>query len=151
METNSFSNSMKTVLIIILVASAGFARQPPTAGPPTCLLKGEVNYEGVYIEGVESFLGIRFAEDASGGNRFKPPVPHVPLKGGTIAANNPGPACMQAKVNLGLSYVNKTSEDCLRLNVWRPNGTQPDAKLPVLVYIYGGKRTDNQTRSAHDI
>ena len=150
MQTNSLSTSMKTLLIIILVASASFARQPPTEESPTCLNR-EVNYKGVYLEGVESFLGIRFAEDASGSNRFKPPIPHVPLKGDTIAANNPGPACMQDKVNLGLSYVNKTSEDCLRLNVWRPNGTRHDAKLPVLVYIYGGERMDNQTRFAHDI
>jgi para-nitrobenzyl esterase len=30
------------------------------------------------------------------------------------------------------------SEDCLYLNVWVPAGTHADAKLPVLVYFYGG-------------
>src|SRR6202012_3095073 len=31
----------------------------------------------------------------------------------------------------------KQSEDCLSLNVWSPN-TAPSAKLPVMVWIYGG-------------
>jgi para-nitrobenzyl esterase len=30
------------------------------------------------------------------------------------------------------------SEDCLTLNVWRPAGAAPGAKLPVMVWIYGG-------------
>ncbi len=30
------------------------------------------------------------------------------------------------------------SEDCLNLNVVRPKGVSEDAKLPVMVWIYGG-------------
>jgi para-nitrobenzyl esterase len=30
------------------------------------------------------------------------------------------------------------SEDCLYLNVWRPASAEPGAKLPVMVWIYGG-------------
>jgi para-nitrobenzyl esterase len=31
-----------------------------------------------------------------------------------------------------------SSEDCLFVNVWRPSAAAPDAKLPVMVWIYGG-------------
>ena len=31
-----------------------------------------------------------------------------------------------------------TSEDCLTLNVWMPAGNPSGAKLPVMVWIYGG-------------
>jgi para-nitrobenzyl esterase len=31
-----------------------------------------------------------------------------------------------------------SSEDCLYLNIWRPTGTKPKAKLPVMVWIHGG-------------
>ncbi|MCR4734149.1 MAG: carboxylesterase family protein [Treponema sp.] len=31
-----------------------------------------------------------------------------------------------------------TSEDCLYLNIWRPEGTKAEDKLPVLVYVHGG-------------
>ena len=31
-----------------------------------------------------------------------------------------------------------SSEDCLFLNVWRPAGAAAGAKLPVMVWIYGG-------------
>lgn len=31
-----------------------------------------------------------------------------------------------------------TSEDCLTLSVLAPEATQPDAKLPVMVWVYGG-------------
>lgn len=31
------------------------------------------------------------------------------------------------------------AEDCLKLNVWRRNGTQAGDKLLVLLYIHGGE------------
>ena len=31
-----------------------------------------------------------------------------------------------------------SSEDCLFLNVWRPANAAPAAKLPVMVWIFGG-------------
>lgn len=104
-----------------------------------------VSYSGLYANEVEGFLGIRFAHDTGGKNRFKPPVPFTPSAGSTIDATDTGPACPQevvkpgsASLSLSLTSVTDISEDCLRLNVWRPNGTKAGDKLPVLAYIYGG-------------
>ena len=36
------------------------------------------------------------------------------------------------------------AEDCLYLNVWRPAGTSPSAKLPVMFWIYGGGFVNGQ-------
>ena len=47
-----------------------------------------------------------------------------------------GPACMQPQ-RPG-PFAQAISEDCLTLNVWRPAGARLGAKLPVMVWIYGG-------------
>ena len=41
------------------------------------------------------------------------------------------------------------SEDCLFLNIWVPADAQPDAKLPVLVYIHGGGYTGGCGHEKH--
>ncbi|KAJ3118133.1 hypothetical protein HDU96_003662 [Phlyctochytrium bullatum] len=38
----------------------------------------------------------------------------------------------------GPPKMGPTSEDCLTINVWAPQGTTPNSKLPVMVWIYGG-------------
>lgn len=101
-----------------------------------------VSYRGFYKDKVETFLGLRYALSTSNANRFKPPRPFVPTAGSTIDATAPGPACIQ-DLGVGaapyyLGNITKTSEDCLRLNVIRPNGTSSVSKLPVLVWIHGG-------------
>lgn len=102
---------------------------------------GTVSYEGLHKDQVESWLGIRYGQDTSYENRFKPPRAYVPEPGTIVKATHPGPACPQAtgKPGLPLSFGNITSvsEDCLRLNVARPNGTEACDKLPVMVYIHG--------------
>jgi para-nitrobenzyl esterase len=42
----------------------------------------------------------------------------------------------------------KPSEDCLYLNVWRPAGAKPGAKLPVMVWVYGGGYVSGGTSPA---
>lgn len=97
-------------------------------------------YQGLYKDQVETFLGIRYGQDTGGANRFKPPRPFVPS--GVIEAKDPGPACPQLlglnAVPPYLGNVTETSEDCLRLNIYRPNGTTHHDRLPVMLYIHGG-------------
>ncbi|KAI1410866.1 carboxylesterase family protein [Hypoxylon sp. FL1857] len=104
--------------------------------------KKNVKYQGLSRNGVEVFLNIPYGQDTGGANRFKPPRAAVPKPGSTIVAQSYGPACPQALGEgfppLTLSNVTKISEVCLNLNVARPENLSADARLPVLVYIYGG-------------
>jgi carboxylesterase type B len=100
-----------------------------------------ITYIGIASEGIEHFLGIPYAQDTSGANRFKPPRPFHPAPHSTIHVTESGPACPQPLGQLSppLALVNITevSEDCLTLNIARPeqHGTGP---LPVMVWVHGG-------------
>ena len=90
-------------------------------------------FRGLSIpNGTERWLGIPYAQPPVGSLRFKAPVPITRPVGGVKTAATFGDACPQLPASLGAPM----SEDCLYLNVWRPNGTPSDAKLPVLAYIY---------------
>jgi hypothetical protein len=104
---------------------------------------GNVTYRGVERDGLEHFYGIPYAQDTSGENRFKPPRPYVPAPGEIVDATKPGVACPQPFGQLyppiGLGNITAVSEDCLSLNVVRPRLNGTAEKLPVMVWIHGGK------------
>ena len=90
-------------------------------------------FQGVSVaNGTERWLGIPYAQSPVGALRFKAPAPvTTPIPGLQNAANF-GNACPQIPSNLGAQI----SEDCLFLNIWRPEGTSSSDKLPVLAWIY---------------
>jgi para-nitrobenzyl esterase len=94
---------------------------------------GEVR--GVTSAGITSFKGIPYAAPPVGALRWKPPQPPLPWQG-VRAAERTGPACMQPREDLDPRVP--ISEDCLYLNIWRPAATQPNSKLPVMLWIHGG-------------
>ncbi|KAI0838878.1 carboxylesterase family protein [Hypoxylon sp. FL0890] len=110
--------------------------------------KKNVTYQGLSRNGIEVFLNIPYGQDTSGANRFKPPKAAAPKPGTTIVAQSYGPACPQALGEgfppLTLSNVTEISEDCLNLNVARPSNLSTEARLPVLVWIYGGSFISGQ-------
>ena len=130
--------------LALLLAEAVESIYASTAPLVTNVHGTNVSYLGVHANEIEGFVGIRYARDTGGENRFRPPVPYTPAPNCHIDANNPGPACPQRidhrppSLWNTYSYVTNISEDCLRLNVGRPNGTSASHKLPVLVYIHGG-------------
>ena len=103
---------------------------------------------------IESFIGIPFAKPPVGSRRLRPPEPITePL--GDIEATHEQCTCPQFFVdaNQQFSIVAQLgkwfdamptqkalgeSEDCLYLSVFRPKGTKPGDKLPVLYWIFGG-------------
>jgi hypothetical protein len=91
--------------------------------------------------GVEHFQNIFYGEDTSGPNRFAPPVPTKPIRGSIVDATQPGAWCPQGLGDVFpfTSRVTNVSENCLSLRIARPPGTRPGAKLPVAVWLHGGK------------
>ncbi|EIM91451.1 alpha/beta-hydrolase [Stereum hirsutum FP-91666 SS1] len=93
-------------------------------------------FEGLEANGgIERFLGIPFAQPPVGSLRFKAPVPINQTFTGVQNATMFGNACVQPPSS---SLGAPTGEDCLFLNVWRPENVSTDSALPVLVWVYGG-------------
>ena len=94
--------------------------------------------EGALDEsGVRSFKGIPFAQPPTGELRWKPPQPPKNWEGVRKAVKF-GPRAMQRPIFGDMGFRSDgMSEDCLYLNVWTP-AKPGKAKLPVLVYFYGG-------------
>ncbi len=108
-----------------------------TMKSPVMTSKGKVLGTIDDATGVHSFRGIPFAAPPIGNLRWKVPQPAQPWSGIREAAHF-GPRAMQLPVFGDMNFrSNGMSEDCLYLNVWTPD-LSPDARLPVLVYFYGG-------------
>jgi para-nitrobenzyl esterase len=89
------------------------------------------------VSGVRAFKGIPFAPPPVGDLRWKPPQPPRSWEG-VRKADKFGPRAMQRPIFGDMGFRSDgMSEDCLYLNVWTP-ATSSKAKLPVLVYFYGG-------------
>ncbi|KAF4571165.1 hypothetical protein EYR36_008493 [Pleurotus pulmonarius] len=81
--------------------------------------------------GTEKWLGVPFAQPPLGSLRFKAPRPITTTSTAVRDASTFGNACPQIpSQSLGAPI----SEDCLVLNIWRPEGTTKASKLPILVW-----------------
>ncbi len=93
--------------------------------------------EGKQVDGVRVFLGVPYAAPPTGALRWKAPMP-AGRWAGVRPAQTFGSRCMQPKLYDDMFFRDAAgSEDCLTLNVWTPAKTSM-AKLPVMVWIYGG-------------
>ncbi|KAF2223384.1 putative extracellular lipase [Elsinoe ampelina] len=124
------------------------------AGPSVRVANGTI--VGTTANGIDSFRGIPFAEPPLGALRLKPPVTYNrQYPGGTFQATQMGAACPQFALQTNTSSlpndvlallansplfqgIFNAKEDCLNINVQRPAGISPDAKLPVVYWIFGG-------------
>lgn len=103
----------------------------PTPGPIVATTSGRV--QGYLDTNTTStqlhkWYGVRFAQDTSGNNRWKPPQPYFGT--GIFNATAFGPACLQGRANGG-NGTSVQSEDCLTVNIIAPVGAK---NLPVYVY-----------------
>lgn len=150
-------SSVSRFVSAVAFASLAFGLPAPDKTERDALFKTTVSIPAGTIVGsvglVENFGGIPFAEAPVGPLRLKPPVKLTSF--GTIDATGSGPSCPQmffstsdnelltsvlgTLLNTPLfQTVTGQTEDCLTMRVQRPVGTKANAKLPVLLYIFGG-------------
>jgi para-nitrobenzyl esterase len=120
---------------------AGSVQAPAPSQAPRVVRVESGELQGVVEDGVASFKGIPFASPPVGDLRWRPPQPAAKWTGVRQAAEF-GADCMQGRFGPapppGAPPLRPSSEDCLFLNVWRPESATPTAKLPVMVWIHGG-------------
>lgn len=101
--------------------------------------------KGYIMRGIYTFLGIPYAADTSGQNRFMPPQKHEPWEGIRPAVYYGSSAPQDVYSRASTSYdmfvdhwnYDEVSENCLCLNIWT-QGLADGKKRPVIVWLHGG-------------
>ncbi|MDE1146161.1 MAG: carboxylesterase family protein [Azospirillaceae bacterium] len=130
--------SRRGVAGIVAMMMAGTMALPSMAasGPVAQVEQGRLS--GVVDGPVTAFKGIPFAAPPVAALRWRPPQPAARWAGVRSAADY-GADCMQKPFPGDAAPLGvPPAEDCLYLNVWTPSGAKRGAKLPVMVWIYGG-------------
>lgn len=107
--------------------------------------------QGLEDDGIDAFLGLRYAAPPVGELRFQPPVEPAAWEG-TYDATSHGAPCIQNYTPSGPVATDQTrliqgifptygeqkidNEDCLFLNVWTPDAG--NGSRPVMVWFHGG-------------
>ncbi len=132
-------NKLGTVLVVCcaaLLIGAGRAGAEDLCAEPVRTGAGMVRGAAEAATGTCAWKGIPFAAPPVGELRWKAPRPPAPWSGVRDALEF-GDRCMQKGVMALENLASKQgmSEDCLYLNVWRP---QKSGTFPVMVWIHGG-------------
>lgn len=157
---------IKSLLLLLLLILLGLpvafaqAKKSPTASAANRVQTANGLLEGTTAaSGIREFKGVPFAAAPIGDLRWREPQPAKNWTG-TRPAKKFGPQAMQLPIYSDMNFRSDgVSEDCLYLNVWTP-AKSAGAKLPVLVYFYGGgfiagdgsePRYDGESMAKHGI
>ncbi|KAG6885462.1 hypothetical protein C0992_005129 [Termitomyces sp. T32_za158] len=107
------------------IVDIGYAAYAGNTTSPTGVENGPVVFYG----------NIPYAQPPLGELRFRAPKMLDEQRTATHVddARGWGPPCIQRPAVVGIG-----SEDCLKLNIWKPTNASSADKLPVAVYIHGG-------------
>ncbi len=136
---------LRSVAVVCLVATSSslFASDATKVKTDKGKIQGYISKDNQ----IRVFKGIPYAAPPVGQLRWKPPQPAAKWHG-TRQTTSFGNRCMQPAVFDDMIFHDPgQSEDCLTLNVWTP-AKDKDAKLPVMVWIYGGGFTGGTTSEA---
>ena len=142
------THSLKFALVALWASAVANSANTHSLSEPVRTADGLVSGVPGKVAGVVVFKGIPFGAPPIGELRWKPPQPVKPWDG-VRAGDKFGPACIQPRQPqrvpnnraVDLPDSPPMSEDCLYLNVWTP-ATAANARLPVMVWIYGGAYTE---------
>lgn len=128
------------LLLMVLVVGQAWA-MTPISGDPIATQAGKLL--GTRLpSGVKAYLGIPYAAPPTQQLRWRPP--RAFKWAGLWVADRKGPECIQVLRPHNINHYfgeEPSGEDCLYLNVWAPPTAASGAKLPVIVFIYGGGGT----------
>lgn len=95
--------------------------------------------QGSLVEGGFAFKNLPYAAAPVGPNRWRAPQP-APAWKGIRDARTFGPSCPQQAEGWNNTDAERSSEDCLVLNIWAPRIVQPPDQplVPVMVWLHGG-------------
>ncbi|WP_248324783.1 carboxylesterase/lipase family protein [Caballeronia sp. Sq4a] len=134
-DTSMRLPALLTFPILAAALSACGGGGSSNSADPTIAMTADGAVQGVAANGVVAYKGIPFAAPPVGSLRWRPPQP-VSAWSGVRQATSFVHDCMQTSgPNSALTVA--PSEDCLYLNVWRPQNST-GKNLPVMVWIYGG-------------
>ncbi|WZH47218.1 putative extracellular lipase [Fusarium acuminatum] len=129
----------------VLLATSGVLAETKheVSGPTVFIRNGTIIGKHVKTLNQDLFLGIPFAQPPTGNLRFNAPQPVNETWATPFNASTYGAHCINYLLSLPFDPSDMAtrypqSEDCLTINVVRPEGTKSNAGLPVLAYIYGG-------------
>jgi para-nitrobenzyl esterase len=136
MEVSPLNTSLLLILFAVLFMQSALlpvqASDPNRVKTENGVIEGTTNA----VSGIHEFKGIPYAQPPVGDLRWKAPQPVINWSG-VLQTHDFGPQGMQHPFGDMVFRSRGMSEDCLYLNVWSPK-TSRKAKLPVLVYFYGG-------------
>jgi para-nitrobenzyl esterase len=121
-----------SLLSLFVIVPTTIAQQVPVT-----VQIGNTQVLGSSTDGVDSFLGIQYAQV---GERFSRSTLLDPEDEPMWNATVFGPNCHQSYPGLPDFILNPREEDeeCLYLNIWRPAGRSTNTPLTTMVWIHGG-------------
>jgi para-nitrobenzyl esterase len=123
--------------LAVLLVLTGCGEAAPAGSSDHAVVRTSAGpVRGLQADGFRVFEGIPYAAAPVGPLRWQPPV--APPRWTAVRdATKPGLRCIQ-DTQVDPDYGRPTSEDCLNLTVWTPNGATERSPRAVMVWIHGG-------------